>query len=437
MNSPRGNALAAAEHTLALILALARNVALGDRSLKEGRWEKSRLVGAEVSEKTLGVIGLGKVGRIVADKARALNMKVIACDPYVSADAQVESVEMVDLDTLIARSDFVTIHTPLTEQTKHLLDRKTLSRAKKGIFVINTARAGIIDEEALYEALSGGLVAGAGLDVFERESSDRDARLLGLDQVVATPHLAGSTKEARRKAFADIAHQLVDFAHDGVMKNGLNMPSVSIEIKKGIAPYTTLTERLARFISLVYEGPINEIEIEYRGAIAEVGTNVLTREILSHILAPRAKGVNPVNVYRRMEFMAIRIREFKEILHYYPTSLLVIRLRGERGESAAYGTLLRENEARLIRMNNISIDADLTGRMLLVHCYDRPGLIGRVAVALSEAGINIGEMHFGRETVGGPALSLFDVDRAVTDETMRKLRSLPDIVDIKGIDLNP
>ena len=306
----------------------------------------------------------------------------------------------------------------MTEQTRHLLDRTTLSRAKKGIFVINTARAGTIDEEALYEALSRGLVAGAGLDVFEQESSDRDARLLGLDQVVATPHLAGSTKEAQRKAFVDIAHQLVDFVHDGVIENGINMPSVSIEIKKGIAPYTTLTERLARFISLVYEGPINEIEIEYRGAIAEVGTNVLTREILSHILAPRAKGVNPVNVYRRMESMAIRIREFKEILHYYPTSLLVIRLRGERGESAAYGTLLRENEARLIRMNNISIDADLTGRMLLVHCYDRPGLIGRVAVALSEAGINIGEMHFGRETVGGLALSLFDVDRAVTDETM-------------------
>ena len=436
MNSPAGNALAAAEHTLTLIFALAREVALGDRSVKQGRWDGSRLSGVEVCEKTLGIIGLGMVGQIVADKARGLGMKVIGCDPYLPPEASKEGIEMVDLETLLSRSDFVTIHAPLTDETRHLLNRTTLSKAKKGIFVINVARGGIIDEGALYEALKKGRVAGAALDVYETEPPAKKDRLVGLDKVIATPHIAGSTVEAKRKSLVDIARQVVDYARDGVIRNGLNIPAVSLEIKKGIAPYTTLTQRLARFVSLVHEGPLDEIDIEYRGGIAEVETTVLTREILSEILAPRASGVNAVNAHLRTMSMGIRTKEFREVLHYYPTSLLVIRLKGERGESAAYGTLLRENEARLIRLNNISIDADLTGRMLVVYCYDRPGLIGSVAGTLAEAGVNIGEMHFGREKVGGLALSLFDVDRIVSDGTIEALRSLADIAAVKGIDLD-
>lgn len=227
----------------------------------------------------------------------------------------------------------------------------------------------------------------------------------------------------------------MDYALNGVITNSVNTPPVSMETKNGIAPYTTLTERLARFVSLIHEGRIDEIEIEYRGAIAEVETNVLTREILSRIVGRRVKGVNAVNAPLRTESMGIKTTEFKEVLHYYPTSLLVIRLKGEEGETAAYGTLLKENEARLIRLNDISVDADLTGRILLVYSYDRPGLIGRIASRLAQVGINIGEMHFGREKVGGLALSLFDLDQTVDDGTVEALRSLADIIDVKRIDL--
>jgi D-3-phosphoglycerate dehydrogenase len=436
MNSPRGNALAAAEHTVALIFALARKVTLSDRSMKQGRWEKSLFTGMEVSEKTLGIIGLGNVGRIVAEKARALGMKVIAYDPNVSAEkASEKGIEATGLDALLARSDFVTLHVPLREETRHLLNRDNLSKAKKGVFIINAARGGIIDPGALYDALEKGPVAGAALDVFETEPPAKGDRLVCSDKVIATPHIGGSTAEGQKKVATDIANQVVDYILNGVITNSVNTPPVSMETKEKIAPYTTLTERLARFVSLIYEGRIDEIEIEYRGAIAEVETTVLTREILSRIVGTRVKGVNAVNALIRTESMGIKTREFKEVLHYYPTSLLVIRLRGERGETAAYGTLLKKNEARLIRLNDISVDADLTGRMLLVYSYDRPGLIGRIAGRLAQVGINIGEMHFGREKAGGLALSLFDLDQMVDDETVEALRSLADITDVKRIDL--
>lgn len=434
MNSPRGNALAAAEHTIALMFALARKVTLGDRSLKQGRWDKALLTGVEITGKTLGIIGLGNVGRIVAEKALGLGMRVIAHDPYAAADRAL-SVEMADLDGLLARSDFVTVHVPLNEGTRHLLDGRAMAKMKKGAFLINAARGGIVDEAALDDALERSLLGGAALDVFEEEPPAKDDRLVRSDRVVATPHLGGSTFEAQKKVATDIAAQIVDFVRNGVITNGVNTPSVSRKTIGEIEPYAPLADRLARFVRAVNEDPIEGVEIEYRGAIAEVGTDVLTRRILSQVLGGRAEGVNIVNAFARMRSMGIRIREFKEVLHYYPTSLLVIRLKSGKGETSAYGTLLKKNEARLIRLDNISVDADLTGRILLVYCYDRPGLIGGVATRLAESGVNIGEMHFGREKVGGLAVSLLDVDQAVDDGTMEIIRSLPDIMAVKRIDL--
>lgn len=435
MNSPRGNALAAAEHTIGLMFALARKISLGDRFLKQGRWEKNLLTGVEVGGKTLGIIGFGNVGRIVATKARALDMKVIVYDPYVTAENSPDDTEICDLGSLLARSDFVSVHVPLVAETRHLLNGSTLAKVKKGAFIINAARGGIIDEAALYEVLENGLVAGAALDVFETEPPEGDDRLVLSDKVIATPHLGGSTREAQKKVAFDIANQIVDYFRNGVIKNSVNTPAVSLEMKKGVAPFVSLADRLARFVAHVNEEPIEKIEIEYRGAIADVATNVLTRQILSQIFGGPGEEVNSVNVYARMRSMGVEVKEFREGLHYYPTSLLVIRLKGKKGESAAYGTLLKENEARLIRLNNIPVDADLTGRILLVHCYDRPGLIGRVATRLAGVGINIGEMHFGRESVGGQALSLFDVDQAVDDATIGALRASPDIIAVKRIDL--
>lgn len=367
-------------------------------------------------------------------------MQVLVHDPLADAgEAAALGAETCTLDDLLKQSDFIAIHCPLNAKTRHLFKRETFSKVKRGAFVINVSRGGIIDEGALHEALEKGILAGAALDVFETEPPDKTDRLVSSDRVIATPHVGGSTLEAQRKAAVDIANQIVDYVQKGVLANSINIPATSFETLRAAAPYTTLTERLALFVSLISEGPIREIEIEYRGAIAEVETTMLTREIIARILSSRAGAspgrINAVNSLIRMKSLGIVTREFKEVLHYYPTSLLIIRLKGDRGEAAAYGTLLKENEARLIRVNNISVDADLTGKMLLVYSYDRPGLIGRVASRLTEEGINIGEMHFGREKVGGLSLTIFDLDHAIGEQTIEALRSLPDVVAAKGIEL--
>ncbi len=437
MNSPRGNALAAAEHTLALMLALARRVPLADRSMKQGKWEKSHLAGVELGEKTLGIVGMGNVGMIVAGKALALGMKVLAHDPFVHpATASERGIEMCDLDNLLGRSDFVTIHVPLNDGTRHLINKESLARTKKGAFIINAARGGIVDENDLYDAIESGRIAGAGLDVFEHEPPTEAGPLVLSDKVIATPHLGGSTEEAQKRVAIDMAHQITDFARDGVIRNSVNCPPLSIDVKSRTAPFLPLTEKLARFISLATDGPFDEIEIEYRGGIAEEETTMLTRGILSHILSVRVKGVNYVNAPVIARSMGITWREIKETVHYYLTSLLVIRLKKGESESAAYGTLLRENEARLMRVNRIMVDADLTGRILLVYAYDRPGVIGGVASLLGDKGINIGDMHFGREKVGGPSLSLFDVDEPVDDATVQAILSVAGVIDVKRLDLS-
>jgi len=437
MNSPRGNALAAAEHTLALMLGLARRVPAADRSMKQGKWEKSLLAGVDLGEKTLGIIGLGNVGMLVAAKGHALGMRVVAHDPYLHPDAAVEKgIGMHDLGALLGMSDFITIHVPLNEGTRHLINRENLAKTKKGAFIINAARGGIVDEEALYDAIESGRIAGAGLDVFEHEPPSEASPLILSDKVIATPHLGGSTEEAQKRVAMDMAHQITDFAQEGVIRNSVNCPPLSIEVKRQTAPFLPLTEKLARFVSLATDSPFDEIEIEYRGAIAEEETTMLTRGILSHILSPRAKGVNYVSAPVVARSMGITWREIKEPVHYYLTSLLVIRLKKGSSESAAYGTLLKENEARLIRMNRIMVDADLTGRILLVHAYDRPGVIGGVASILGKEGINIGDMHFGREVVGGLSISLFDVDQPVDDATLRAVLSVDGVTNVKLLDLS-
>lgn len=437
MNSPRGSALAAAEHTLALMLALARRVPMADRTMKQGKWEKRALSGVELGEKTLGIIGVGNVGMVVAEKALALGMKVNAHDPFADADAASKrGVVLCDLDTLLGMSDFVTLHVPLNEGTRHLINRESLAKTKKGAFIINTSRGGIVDEKDLHDAIESGRIAGAGLDVFEHEPPAGESPLILLDKVIATPHLGGSTEEAKARVALDMAHQIIDFARDGVIRNSVNCPPFSLEVKRRTAPFLPLTEKLARFISLATDAAFDEIEIEYRGGIAEVETTMLTMGILSHVLSPRVGGVNYVSAPAIARSMGITWREIKERLHYYLTSLLVIRLKKGGTESAAYGTLLKENEARLIRVNRIMVDADLKGRILLVHAFDRPGVIGGIASLLGDIGINIGDMHFGREEVGGRSLSLFDVDQPVDDAAVRAILTVAGVIDVKRIDLS-
>jgi D-3-phosphoglycerate dehydrogenase len=437
MNTPQGNALAAAEHALALMFALARKVALADRTMKEGKWEKKLLMGVEVYDKTLGVIGIGNIGMIVAEKGVALGMKVIAYDRYVTKEAAAQKgIDLVDLNTLLAKSDFITVHLPMLKETKNLINKGNLSKTKKGVFIVNTARGGIINEQDLYKALEEGQVAGAALDVFEQEPPPKDHPLVMSEKVVATPHLGASTKEAQSKVAIDIASQIVDYALNGVIKNSVNAPGVSREVLAQISPYLALSEKLARFVSLITEPPIKQVEIEYAGAIGEVETKILTQGIVKSILTPYVTDVNYVNARLVAQARGIKIKEIKEKEHEDFTSLLGIRLTGKNGENAAYGTLLGKKEPRLIRVNKIAVDSELTGNVLFVLANDRPGTVGGLGTILAKKGVNIARIHLGRERPGGLVLCLIDVDGEIDDGLLQEISTVPNVINIRRIDLS-
>ncbi len=436
MNTPQGNALAAAEHTIALLFATARKVTLADATMKQGKWEKKLLMGVEIYDKTLGVIGIGNIGMIVAEKAIALGMKVLAYDLFVQREvAEAKRIELVDLDTLLAKSDFISVHVPMVKETKNLIDRKALAKTKKGVIVLNVARGGIINEQDLLEAIQGGQVAAAGLDVFEQEPPPAGHPLVLSDKTVCTPHLGASTKEAQGKVAVDIANQVVDFALHGVIKNSVNAPPVSIEVLRQLSPYLTLSERLGRFVSLITDFPVEEVEIEYLGSISEVETKILTQGILKSILSAHVDAINYVNAPIVARSRGIRIKEVKEKDHADYTSLLGIKLIGKNTQNVAYGTLLGKKQPRLVRVNRISVDADLTENMLFLHTHDRPGIIGGLGNALAKKGINIGGMYFGRESLGGLAISLLVVDEQISDEVLEEVRSLPNVIAAKRLDL--
>jgi D-3-phosphoglycerate dehydrogenase len=434
MNTPQGNALAAAEHALALMFAVARKVTLADSTMKQGKWEKKALMGVEIQEKTLGVIGIGNVGMIVAAKALALGMRVIAHDLYASAEiARKKGITLVDLDPLLKTSDFITVHVPILPSTRNLIDKGALAKTRKGVILINVARGGIVNEKDLYEALMSGQVSGAGLDVFEQEPPPADNPLVLSERVVCTPHLGASTKEAQSKVAIDIANQIVDYAVHGVIKNSVNVPPVSIEVQRQLAPYIALSERLATFVSSISEFRIKEVQIEYMGDISQVETEILTQVILRNILARHVEGVNYVNAPTVARSRGIKIKEVKEREHEDYTSLLGIKLTNGKIERAAYGTLLGKKAPRLIRLDRIAVDADLTDNMLLTYHQDKPGIVGSIGMALANKGINIGGMHVGREAEGGLAIALLDVDGKVSDEVIKELLGVPSVIEIKRI----
>ena len=436
MNTPQGNALAAAEHTIALMFAVARKIALADATMKQGKWEKKLLMGVEVYDKTLGVIGIGNIGMIVAEKAVALGMKVIAYDLFVAREvAAAKGIELVDLDTLLANSDFIAVHVPMVKETKNLIEKNALAKTKKGVVILNVARGGIVNEKDLYDALMSGQVSGAGLDVFEQEPPPKDHPLVLSDKVVCTPHLGASTKEAQGKVAIDIADQIVDFALNGVIKNSVNAPPVSIEVLRQLSPYLSLSERLGKFIALVTDFPIVEVEIEYLGAISEVETKILTQGIMRSILSAQLEGINYVNAPIVAKTRGIRIKEIKEKEHDDYTSLLGIRLIGEKAQNVAYGTLLGKKQPRLVKVNKISVDADLTENMLFLYTHDKPGIIGGLGTALAKKGINIGAMYFGRESLGGLSVSLLDVDAHISDEMLGEIRGMSNVIEAKRLKL--
>jgi len=437
MNAPEANALSTAEHTISLMLALARNVPQACASLKGGRWEKKRFLGSEVFSKTLGIVGLGRVGRAVAERARGLGMHVVAYDPYIASEAALRlEVEMLELDELLERSDYVSLHVPLTEETRGLLSAERLRRMKRGARLINCARGGLIDEEALREVLEDGHLAGAALDVFAQEPPPPDHPLLKLEQVICTPHLGASTAEAQANVARAIAEQIADFLLRGAIRNAVNFPPVSRELYQVLQPYLDLAERLGAFQAQLLEGGLEEVEIQYSGQLLEYDLPPLSAYLLKGLMWPLlGEGVTFVNAPLLVRERGIKVVESKVQDHEDFTSLLALRVRTTQGESRVAGTIFGKREPRLVQVDGFRLEAPPEGHMLVIQAHDRPGLIGNVGTILAEAGINIGRMHFGREATGGRALIVLSTDVPTPQEVRGRLHQVPQVISLRRVEL--
>lgn len=435
MNTPGGNANAAAEHAVAMMAALARNIPQAHMSMKQGKWEKKKFMGVELSGKTLGVIGLGNIGKIVAEKARGLKMYVIAYDPFVSAE-NVKSlgVEIVPLEEIFKRSDFITVHTPLTDETKYMIDRKAFEKMKDGVRIINCARGGIIKESDLVEAIESGKVAGAALDVFETEPLPPDSPLIKNDKITLTPHLGASTVEAQVNVAVAIAKQIVDYLLTGNIVNAVNMPSVSPEVYKLIKPYINLGEKLGALASQVISAPVEAIGIEYSGEIADMNIKPVTSAILKGFLAPITEiEVNYVNAPYIARDRGITVNEITSPEKHPYESLITVQVKTTEGYHKVSGTIFGKEEPRIVNIDEFEVEAAPYGAVLLIENYDRPGVIGRLGSILGSKGINIDQMHVGRKHGGDTALSMIQLTEPVSDDVLSEIEDLDDIISIKQV----
>ncbi len=431
MNTPYGNAITTAEHAIAMMFALARQIPEASASTKAGKWEKNRFMGVELTGKTLGLIGCGNIGSIVADRAHGLKMRVIAYDPYLTETRALElGVEKVELDALISRADVITLHTPLTDATRNILSRETLVRTKKGVRIINCARGGLIDEAALADAVTSGNVAGAALDVFETEPAT-DSPLFGLENVVCTPHLGAATAEAQENVALQVADQMSDFLLTGAVANAINMAVVSAEDAPRLKPYMELSRQLGAFAGQQVqsrEGVIRRIVIEYEGHAAELNHKPLTAAVLAGLLAPVMAGVNMVNAPVLARERGIDVAEtVHERPSEYQTLIRVTVVTDQQTRSVA-GTLFAGSRPRIVEIKDIKIEADFGRHMLYVTNQDRPGFIGRFGATLAGAGINIATFHLGRAEAGGDAICLVSVDEPVPEDVLAMVRTLPLVV---------
>lgn len=437
MNVPGGNTLSAAEHTLALLFALARKIPQAVSSLKSGKWEKKKFMGVELNNKVLGIIGLGRIGSIVADRAIGLKMKVIAYDPYVSPDtAEKKGVELVSLEDLYRRADFITIHTPLTKETYHLIDEKAFSMMKDGVYIINCARGGIIDEEALYRAMISGKVAGAALDVFEKEPVDPDHPLLSLDNFIGTPHLGASTVEAQKIVAIEIAKQIADYLTKGIIRNAVNVPSLPPEVLKIITPILSLAEKMGLLAAQIAEGAIQEVEITYKGEISQLDTRPITLALVKGLLSPFLKeDVNYVNALIRAKERDIKITESKTEISEDFTSLISVKIKHTEGYTVVEGTLFGKKEPRIVRINGFRLDALPEGHMLYIFNEDRPGVIGKIGTILGSHNLNISRMYVGQDPMKKTNVILLSLDQPPTQEALKELSELSTVYLVKPLEL--
>lgn len=426
MNTPFGNSITTAEHAIALMFALARQLPEADASTQAGKWEKNRFMGVELTGKTLGLIGAGNIGSIVADRAQGLKMKVIAYDPFLSPERALElGVEKVELDDLLARADFITLHTPLTDQTRNILSRENLLKTKKGVRIINCARGGLVDEEALKELLDNGHVAGAALDVFVKEPA-KESPLFGTANFVSTPHLGASTSEAQVNVAIQVAEQIADYLLTGGITNALNVPSLSAEEAPRLKPYMALAEQLGSLVGQLTHGTVPRISVHSEGAAAELNQKPIVAAALAGFLRVHSDTVNMVNAPFLAKERGIEVREVRSEKQGDYHTLLRVSVKTDAGERSVAGTLFGDTP-RLVELFGIKVEADLEGDMLYVVNEDAPGFIGRIGTLLGESGVNIGTFHLGRRAAGGEAVLLLSVDEPVTAALIEKVRALPGV----------
>jgi D-3-phosphoglycerate dehydrogenase / 2-oxoglutarate reductase len=432
MNTPFGNSVTTAEHALAMMMALARRISQADASTRAGKWEKSRFMGVELAGKTLGLIGCGNIGSIVADRAQGLKMRVIAFDPYMSSERAAElALEKVELDELLARADFISLHTPLTDSTRNILDAEALAKTRKGVRIVNCARGGLVNEADLAAAIESGHVAGAALDVFETEPAG-ESPLFAFEQVIATPHLGASTSEAQEKVALQVAEQIADYLLDGAVTNALNMPSVTAEEAPKLEPYLALARRLGSFAGQITESGITSVSLQFEGHAASLNCRPVTAVVLQGLLAPQLEDVNMVNAPLIAKERGIEVREtlFDGRCDYH--TLVRLTVTTERRTRTICGTLLGARP-RITEIEGIAMDAGLGTDMLYLKNRDLPGMVGAFAKTLGDAGINIATFHLGRSEAGGEAMALVEVDHEVPVALLEELRALDGVVQAKSL----
>jgi D-3-phosphoglycerate dehydrogenase len=427
MNTPFGNSITTAEHAIGLLLALARQIPQADVSTQAGKWEKNRFMGVEITSKTLGIVGCGNIGSIVANRAIGLKMKVIAYDPFLSPErARDLGVEKVELAELVRRADFVTLHTPLTDKTSNMIDARTIAAMKKGVRIINCARGGLVDETALRAALDSGHVAGAAFDVFTEEPATHNP-LFGHPDVICTPHLGAATTEAQENVALQIAEQMSDYLLRGAISNAVNFPSLSAEEAPRLRPFLDLADKLGSFAGQLTETGIKRVQLSYEGHAVDLNTKALTSAAVAGLLRPMLQEVNVVSAPIVAKDRGIVIEEMTRAAAGDYESLITVTVVTERQTRSVSGTVFADGRPRIVNIKGIRMDAEFGASMIYITNLDKPGFIGRFSSTLGDAGINIATFHVGRDAPGGNAIALIEIDGELPAEVLAAVRALPQV----------
>ncbi len=435
MNTPAGNTISTAEHAVSMILALSRNIPQASASTKKGEWKRSKFMGVELYGKTLGIVGFGRIGKEVAKRALSFGMRVLAYDPFLSREiAESLGIKVVELKELFEQADYITVHTPLTDETKHMISTQQFAIMKKGVRIINCARGGIVDEAALSAAIKEGKVAGAALDVFEKEPVSPECELLKLDKVIVPPHLGASTEEAQVNVAIEVAEIVADALLGKGIRNAANYPCLEAEVCKALNPYIILAEKLGSFSAQLAEGRYQELDLSYSGEIAAYDLSPLTMALCKGLLSPILKEtVNFVNAVSLAKERGIRIKETKSAKEEEFVNLIKLSLKTDKETRVIWGTLSGNKQARIVKIDEYYVELYPVGEMIYIENWDRPGLIGSLGTVLGKHNVNIAAMTFGRDKPGGKAISVLSVDSPVSQELAVKIKQLDNILTIKGI----